>query len=46
MRECGATTLKNLRMGVTRACEELAALVGEPVGEVTAGSDEVLRRGC
>ena len=32
---CGSTTLKNLRMGVTRAAEELAALVGEPVDEVT-----------
>lgn len=35
-RSCGATRLKNLLMGVTRAAEELAALVGEPVAEVTA----------
>jgi primosomal protein N' (replication factor Y) (superfamily II helicase) len=37
---CGSTTLKNLRAGVTRAREELAALVGEPVDEITASSDE------
>ena len=36
--ECGSTVLRNLRMGVTRAREELAALVGEPVGELTADS--------
>ena len=34
---CGATSLKRLRLGVTRAAEELAALAGEPVGEITAG---------
>ena len=34
--KCGSTVLRNLRMGVTRAREELAALVGEPVGEVTS----------
>ncbi len=34
--ECGSTVLRNLRMGVTRAREELAALAGEPVGEVTS----------
>ena len=34
--ECGSTVLRILRMGVTRAREELAALVGEPVGEVTS----------
>ena len=33
--ECGSTVLRILRMGVTRAREELAALAGEPVGEVT-----------
>ncbi len=33
---CGATKLKNLRVGVTRAREELEALVREPVGEITA----------
>lgn len=35
---CGSTVLRNLRMGVTRAREELAALLGEPVAEVTAES--------
>lgn len=35
---CGSTVLRNLRMGVTRAREELAALAGEPVGELTADS--------
>ncbi|MDW3218825.1 MAG: hypothetical protein R8F63_09460 [Acidimicrobiales bacterium] len=37
---CGSTMLKNLRVGVTRAREELAALVGEDVDEVTAASDD------
>jgi len=37
---CGSTTLKNLRVGVTRAREELAALVGEPVDEITAADDD------
>lgn len=32
---CGATTLKNLRVGVSRAREELEALAREPVVEVT-----------
>ncbi len=41
---CGATRLKNLRMGVTRAAEELAALVREPVGEVTGSKAEGLGR--
>ena len=53
---CGDTRLKNLRAGVTRAREELEALVGEAVDEVTAstveqpssrvviGTDAVLRR--
>ncbi|MYB27566.1 MAG: hypothetical protein F4X38_00355 [Acidimicrobiaceae bacterium] len=35
---CGSTVLRNLRIGVTRAREELAALAGEPVGELTADS--------
>ena len=35
---CGSTVLRNLRMGVTRAREELAALASEPVGELTADS--------
>ena len=39
--QCGSTVLRNLRMGVTRAREEMAALVGEPVGELTADSDRV-----
>ncbi len=36
---CGSTTLRNLRMGVTRAREELAAMVHDDVDEVTAGSE-------
>jgi primosomal protein N' (replication factor Y) len=35
---CGSGRLKNLRVGVTRAREELEALVGEPVAEVTAST--------
>lgn len=38
---CGSTRLKNLRMGVTRAREELEALAGEPVVEVTASTGEL-----
>ena len=38
---CGSTVLRNLRMGVTRVREDLAALTGEPVGELTADSDRV-----
>ena len=37
---CGTTRLKNLRVGVDRAREELAALVGEDVAEITADSGE------
>lgn len=37
---CGHTRLKNLRAGVTRAKEELEALVGEAVDEITASSVE------
>jgi primosomal protein N' (replication factor Y) len=33
---CGSTRLKTLRMGVTRAAEELEHLVRRPVAEVTA----------
>ena len=33
---CGSTTLKVLRVGVTRARDDLERLVGRPVGEVTA----------
>jgi len=35
---CGAAKLKRLRLGVTRAAEELAALAGEPVAELTAAT--------
>jgi primosomal protein N' (replication factor Y) len=35
---CGATRFRNVRAGVTRAREELEALVGEPVAEVSATS--------
>jgi primosomal protein N' (replication factor Y) (superfamily II helicase) len=35
---CAGTSLKRLRLGVTRAAEELAALAGEPVSELTAGT--------
>ena len=38
---CGSTRLKALRVGVTRAAEELAQLSGRPVGEVTADTDEL-----
>ncbi len=38
---CGSTSLRNLRIGVTRAREELEALVREPVGDVTAESVDV-----
>ncbi|MFV0525674.1 MAG: hypothetical protein ACK5RL_14385 [Acidimicrobiales bacterium] len=37
--ECGATALKRLRLGVKGAAEHLAALVGEPVDELSAGHD-------
>lgn len=37
---CGATKLKNIRMGVTRAREELEALIGDPVAELTASGWE------
>ena len=35
---CGASRLRALRQGVTRVRDEIAALVGEPVDEVTAAS--------
>ena len=38
---CGGQRMKNLRAGVTRVREELEALAGVPVGEVT-GDDDVL----
>ena len=39
---CGATRLKSLRVGVSRAREELEALAGRPVAEVTAESGDEL----
>lgn len=36
---CGATKLKTLRVGVSRAREELELLCGRPVAEVTATTD-------
>ncbi len=36
---CGASRFKNARAGVSRVREELEALVGEPVTELTATSD-------
>ncbi|MGA2835925.1 MAG: hypothetical protein ABSF84_04950 [Acidimicrobiales bacterium] len=36
---CDSTRLKSLRIGVSRATEELAALLGTPAVEVTAGTD-------
>ncbi|MFV0258164.1 MAG: hypothetical protein ACK5PP_06915, partial [Acidimicrobiales bacterium] len=41
---CGATALKRLRLGVNGAAEHLAALVGGPVDELTAGHDATDRR--
>lgn len=38
---CGAGALRTLRVGVTRAREELEALAGVPVGEVTADTEAV-----
>jgi primosomal protein N' (replication factor Y) len=35
---CGSSRLRLLRVGVTRAREELEALAGRPVGEVTAAT--------
>ena len=35
---CGSTRLKRLRLGTARAAEELAALVGEPVDEVSSAA--------
>jgi len=39
---CGGTRLKALRLGVSRVRDELVALTGREVGEVTAETDEVL----
>lgn len=38
---CGSQRLKALRVGVSRVREELEALAGVPVGEVTSSSTEV-----
>lgn len=38
---CGSTALRQLRSGVTKVREELEALAGRPVGEVTAATDEI-----
>lgn len=37
---CTSTRLKRLRLGVTRAAEELAAMLAEPVAELSAESSE------
>ena len=53
---CGSTVLRNLRIGVNRAREDMEALAGEPVGQLTSesasmpseriviGTEAVLRR--
>jgi primosomal protein N' (replication factor Y) (superfamily II helicase) len=38
---CGAQRLKTLRVGISRAAEELAALAGTEVGEVSAATERV-----
>jgi primosomal protein N' (replication factor Y) len=38
---CGSTRVKVLRVGVSRAREELEALAGRPVAEVTASSGQI-----
>jgi primosomal protein N' (replication factor Y) len=38
---CGSVRLKLLRLGVARVREELEALVGEPVADVTAETEDV-----
>lgn len=37
--QCGSARFRNARAGVTRVREDLEALVGEPVAELTAASD-------
>lgn len=37
--ECGSRRMKRLRLGVSRAAEELEALLREPVAEVTADAE-------
>ncbi len=39
--ECGGGRMKNLRMGTSRAREELESLAGRPVGEVTAAVEQL-----
>lgn len=39
--QCGSTSLRQLRVGVSRAREELEALAGRAVGEVTAATGEL-----
>ncbi len=39
--DCGGSKMKLLRVGTARAAEELAALLGEAVGEVTGATIEV-----
>jgi primosomal protein N' (replication factor Y) len=39
--DCGSSKFAALRIGTAKAAEELAALVGSPVGEVTGASSEV-----
>jgi primosomal protein N' (replication factor Y) len=38
---CSSTRVRNLRIGVNRAREELQVLAGRPVGEVTASTGEL-----
>jgi primosomal protein N' (replication factor Y) len=38
---CGSGRFRNVRAGVARVREDLEALIGEPVGEVTASTSEV-----
>lgn len=43
---CGSTALRQLRIGVSRAREELEALAGRPVAEVTAATTAALETGA
>jgi primosomal protein N' (replication factor Y) len=43
---CGATAMRTIRMGVSRVRDDLEALAGEPVAEVTADTpDDTVRSG-
>ncbi|HUY65230.1 MAG TPA: hypothetical protein VMV06_00295 [Acidimicrobiales bacterium] len=44
--ECDSTRLKSLRIGVTRATEELSALAGVAAVEITSGSDPAAGTGA